>query len=81
MYIYGNTCLHTVKLFIFAKHFILCISCIGQFTNLRSQQNTYSLLMNYTAYNLKSANSSVHEHVQCHQIWCPRNEMSYFTVI
>jgi len=68
MYIYGNTCLYTVKLFIFVKNLIsLCISWVGQCTNLRSQQNTYSLLINNTSYNLKSANSSVHEHVQCRQ--------------
>ena len=41
------------------------ISCVEQSLNLRYQRNTYSLIN--IAYNLKSPNPSVLEHVQCCQ--------------
>jgi len=34
---------HTVKSFLIVGHLILCISWVGQLTNLRSQWNIYSL--------------------------------------
>ena len=39
----GNKMAILYYTFIFVRHLILCISWVGQFTNLRSQQNTYAL--------------------------------------
>ena len=58
---------YTVNSFIFVGHLILCISWVGQSMDLSS--NDMLIHFNNIAYtcNLKSTNSSVHEHVQCCQ--------------
>jgi len=56
---------YIVKLLIFVEHLIPCISWVGQSCIL--DLNEIIIYFSIFAYNLKSTNSSIHEHIQCPQ--------------